>query len=89
MQQLQALTLLHCNSGDALCAQLSVGKSLLRLKISIGQFNAENCGLTEEGVKHITEMKQLQSLVLGNPTDHSDDPNAKTPEAYKLIFKNL
>lgn len=74
------------------CQELDKSKSLLRLRSGTCTFNAEYCGITEEGVKHIARIRQLKELVLGMPSDHSEEPAAKTEEAYRTIadsMKNL
>lgn len=72
MPQLQTLTLLHCDAGDILCQELSKSKSLLHLRTGTYLPDAENCGVTEEGVMQITKIKQLKELALGNPPDYPD-----------------
>ena len=67
LPQLQTLSLLHCNTGNDLYQELSKNKSLLRLRSGTCLFNAEHCGITEEGVKEIAKIRQLEELVLGKP----------------------
>lgn len=48
----------------------------------------EHCGVTEKG-EQIAMMAQLEDLVLGKPSDNSDESAAKTEAAYEAIFKNM
>ena len=78
MLQLQTIALLHCNTGDVLCQELPKSKSLLRIRSGTRLFNAEQCGITEEGVKQIANIQQIEELVLGKPSDYSEETVAKT-----------
>lgn len=51
--------------------------------------NAEDCGITEEGVQQIVNMEQLEELAMGTSYTDLDDPAAKTQEAYRAIFNRL
>ena len=89
MPQLQTLALLHSNAGDILYYELSKSKSLLRLRSGTCLINAEYCGITEKGAQQIAKIEQLEELVLGKPSDYSEEPAAKTEAAYKAILKNM
>ncbi len=52
-------------------------------------FNAEQCGISEEGVEQIAMISQLEELVLGRPWDYSDEPAAENMWTYMAIFKNM
>ena len=86
---MHTLSLLHCNTGDDLYQELSNNKSLLRLRSGTCLFNAEHCGITEKGVKQIAKIEQLEELVLGKPSDYSEEPAAKTQAAYETILGNM
>lgn len=62
---LQSLTLLHCNTKDDFCRELTKSKCLLRLRMGTCLLDEENCGITEEGVRHITNIRQIEELTLG------------------------
>ncbi len=89
LPQLETLILLHCDSGDVLCLELSNSKSLLRLRSGTCLCNTEHCGITKIGAKQIALIKQLEELVLGKAPDYSDEPAAKTQGVYETIFKRM
>ena len=62
---------------------------MLRLRSCTYVFKAEHCGVTEKGVEQNTKIKQLEELVRGKPSDHSEEPAAKTQVAYEAILKNM
>ena len=86
---MQALSLLHCDAGDAVCQELYKSKFLLRLRSGTCVFKVERCGITEEGVKHIAKIKQLEELVLGKSSDYLDEPAAKTPWASRIVLEGM
>jgi hypothetical protein len=51
--------------------------------------NADHCSITEEGVRQISTIDQLEELVLGKSSGYSDEPAAKTEAAFKAILKNM
>ena len=51
--------------------------------------NAEHCGITEKGARQIAKIEQLEELVLGKPSDYSEEPAAKTQAAYETILKKM
>ena len=51
--------------------------------------NAEDCGITEKGVKQIVRIEQLEELVLGKLSVYSEEPAAKTKAAYETILKYM
>ena len=59
---------------------------MLRLRSGTCLFNAEYCGITEEGVKQIAKIEQLEELILGKPSVYSEEPAAKTQAAYETIL---
>ena len=40
-------------------------------------------------MRQIAKMEQLQELALGIPSDYSEDPAAKTQQAYENIFQKM
>lgn len=65
MPYLQAITLLHCQVGDAFFEQLSESKTLLRLRIGTFSEEVEQCQVTEEGFNKLHKLRQLEELELG------------------------
>ena len=63
--------------------------SLLRLQTCTYLLIAEHCGITEKEVQQIAQIQQLEELVLGKPSNYSEEPAAKTKSAYETILGNM
>lgn len=69
LRELHTLVLLRCTLNDTLLQKLGKSKSLLSLKLGTSLLKADNCGITDEGVKQIGWLSQLKELVLSKPSD--------------------
>ena len=57
--------------------------------MGIRMLDAEHCGITEEGVRQIAMIEQLEELVLGRPLDDSDEPTAKIEASCRAVLRNM
>lgn len=82
-EQLKSLSLVHCNCDDTLCQELVKSKSILRLRLGISLAYGEYCGISDEGVQKITEMDQLEELVLGILSNHRRGTSCQDREGLR------